>query len=150
MRNLERNKKQVYLVKIAVDEENEREVFEPPIAYRVNYQPVARYTSNGGELIATGGDSDDKLAIYTTPEIARNFHNFDRVYMLREIPKKSNAVLNTEDTDKVNTENMFRISTEDFFDKSANTAEYCIDGEPLIVINEATIYLQRMTGKKYE
>lgn len=150
MRVLERNKRPIYLVKIEVDEENEREAFKPPIAYKVNYQPVARYTSNGGELIATGGDSADRLAVYTTPEIARNFHNFDRVYMLTEIPKKNGEYLDTEDDDKVNTENMFRIRTEDYFDKTANTAEYVVDGEPLIIINEATIYLQRMTGEKYE
>lgn len=97
-------------------EENGRLVFSEPKKLKMNYQPI----SMTGEIISFGSEFINKLILYTTEEKAKQFHNFDRCYIYKQPPKN--------------------------YDKFASEADFYIDGEPLIYMKEATIYLQRMTG----
>ena len=118
MRNLSRNKQPIYLCKKTIEtiNEREREVFSEPVEYLVDYQPI----STDGEIIAFGNDYINRLVIYTTREIASNFNNADRCYVYVEKPETH--------------------------DRMCNTADFVVDGKPMIFLNEARIYLQRMTG----
>ena len=118
MNNLRRNKRSIYICNKIV--ENDRYVFSNPIKYDLNYQPL----SSDGEVIAFGNDYINRLLVYTSPEIAKNFHNFDRAYVFVDIPETA--------------------------DKFCTTADFYIDGEPLIYLNDAKFYLQRMTGDENE
>ena len=97
-------------------EEDGRLVYDEPKKMVLNYQPVSMV----GEIIAFGSEYINRLIIYTTAENAKNFHNFDRCYVYKEPPTT--------------------------YDKFCYDADFYVDGEPLIYINEATITLNRMTG----
>lgn len=98
------------------DVENNRKIFTEPVEYKLNYQPL----STDGEIITAGNEYINRLVVYTSPEKARNFHNADRCYVYVEVP--------------------------DVYDKFCRTADFYVDGEPLIYLNEASFYLQRMVG----
>lgn len=75
--------------------------------------------STNGEIIAAGEDFTKRMVIYTTAEIAKKIHNTDRCYVDR-LPEKR--------------------------DSFCGDADYYVDGEPLIYLNEGKFYLQRMLG----
>lgn len=114
MKQLMRNRRNIYLCNKIVD--NGRIKFSNPELYKVNFQPL----SSDGEIIASGNDYVNRLAIYTSVEKAKNFHNFDRCYVYTELPEVQ--------------------------DDYCINADFYVDGEPLFYLNEATIYLQRMIG----
>ena len=114
MNNLKRNKNVLYLCNRK--EENGRLVFSQPIKMELNYQPV----STTGEMISFGSDFINRLIIYTTKRIAKQFHNFDRLYIFNEVPEE--------------------------YDPYCVGADYYVNGEPSIFLGEAMIYLQKMTG----
>lgn len=114
MYNLKRNRNVLYLCNRI--EENGRLIFSKPKKYKLNYQPVSMV----GEIISFGPEYINKLIAYTTKEVAKDFHNFDRVYINNKIPKE--------------------------YDKLCKDADFYVNGEPLIYLGEATIFLQRMTG----
>lgn len=114
MKQLLRNRRNVYLCNKI--EDNGRMKFTEPVLYKLNFQPL----STDGEIIASGNDYVNRLAIYTDVERARNFHNFDRCYVYVEPPE--------------------------IVDDFCANADFYVDGEPLFYLNEATIYLQRMIG----
>ena len=114
MNNLKRNRNVLYLCKQI--EENGRIVFDRPKKFNLNYQPV----STTGEIISFGSEFINRLIIYTTSEVAKEFHNFDRVYINNKLPEE--------------------------YDKTCSDADFYVNGEPLIFLTEAMIYLQRMTG----
>ena len=120
MLNLLRNKRKIYLCNRVINEEINRIEFTEPLEYRVNYQPL----STDGEIIASGNDYIKRLAIYTSLDKAKDFHNFDRCYVFKNIPEE--------------------------YDKNCTTADFYVDGEPLLYLNEAIIYLQRMIGDEDE
>ncbi len=120
MKQLLRNRRNVYLCNRIADTENGRIKFSTPVLYKLNFQPL----STDGEIIAFGNDYINRLAIYTSVEKAKNFHNFDRCYVYTEPPATA--------------------------DDYCIDADYYVDGEPLIYLNEATIYLQRMVGDSDE
>lgn len=115
MKQLLRNRRDVYLCN-RIDDDG-RIKFSSPVLYKVNYQPL----STDGEIIAFGNDYINRLAIYTSIDKAKNFHNFDRCYVYTEVP--------------------------DVADELCVNADYYVDGEPLFYLNEAIIYLQRMVGE---
>lgn len=96
--------------------ENDRIIFQEPVEYKINFQPL----SSDGEIIASGTDYTKRLVVYTNPDIAKEFHNHDRCFVFREKPEE--------------------------YDKTCNTADFFVDGEPLIYLNESHFYLQRMLG----
>lgn len=114
MNHLIRNKRIVYLCNQTI--ENERIIYTEPKKYNLNYQPL----STDGEIIVAGNEYINRLAVYTSPEIASAFHNKDRCYVFKEIPSEYN--------------------------KLCTDADFYVDGEPLYFLNEARFYLQRMTG----
>lgn len=118
MLSLERNKRTIYLC--SQDIENNRKIFSVPVKYKLNYQPL----STDGEIITAGNEYINRLVVYTSPKIAKMFHNADRCYVYAEKPKQ--------------------------YDKFCRTADFYVDGEPLIYLNEASFYLQRMVGDNDE
>lgn len=97
-------------------EENGRMIFSKPKPIKLNFQPI----SSEGEIIAIGPDYANRLIVYMRPKLGKNFKNGDRCYVFVDPPKK--------------------------YDKNCNTADYYVDGEPKIYINEYTMHLTRMTG----
>jgi len=93
-----------------------RIIFSFPAIYRLNYQPL----STDGEIIVAGDEYNKRLVVYTSPEIAKDFHNNDRCYVFVKPPEE--------------------------YDKTCANADYYVDGEPLTYLNESHFYLQRMTG----
>ena len=118
MNHLVRNKRTVYLCSQTVS--NGRIVFAEPKEYKLNYQPL----STDGEIIAAGQEYINRLAVYTSPEIASAFHDKDRCYVFKEKPQTH--------------------------DITCNNTDFYVDGEPLYFLNEARFYLQRMTGDGVE
>jgi len=99
---------------------NNRKVFSEPIEYKLNYQPLL----TEGEIITAGTEYINRLVVYSSVEEASKFHNADRCYVYVEKPEE--------------------------YDKFCNTADFYVDGEPLILLNEARFYLQRMVGDSDE
>ena len=116
MNHLVRNKRDVYLCNQTISLQTNRIIYTEPTKYKLNYQPL----TTDGEIIAAGQEYINRLVIYTSPKIAKSFHDKDRCYVFKEIPKS--------------------------YDKTCSDADFYVDGEPLYFLNEARIYLQRMTG----
>ena len=116
MQRLNRNKRKFYICSKQVDEDINRVVFSEPVLCEMNYQPL----STTGEIVASGNEFINRLAVYTSPQKAKNIHNFDRCYVLTEPPE--------------------------VHDKYCVNADFYVDGEPLFFLNEARFYLQRMIG----
>lgn len=100
-------------------EKDGRIIFSKPKKIKLNYQPI----SSEGEMIAIGPDYYSRLIVYMRPCYGKLFHNGDRCYVFVEPPKT--------------------------YDKNCNTADYFVDGEPKIYINEYTMHLTRMKGDSY-
>lgn len=101
-------------------EKDGRMIFTKPKKLEMNYQPV----SMTGEIISFGSEFINKLIIYTTKKKAKQFHNADRCYIYIKPPKE--------------------------YDKYCSDADFYVNGNPLIYLNDAIIYLQRMTGDENE
>lgn len=101
-------------------EENGRKFFSKPQEWQLNYQPL----STEGEIITAGTEYINRLVVYTSPKEASNFHNADRCFVYENPPEE--------------------------YDKLCNTADFYVDGEPIIFLNEARFYLQRMVGDSDE
>ena len=99
-------------------EENGRKIFSNPKQYKVNYQPL----TTAGEVITAGNEYINRLAVYVDIKTAKDFHNADRCYVFVEKPAT--------------------------YDKFCTTADFFVDGEPLLFINQARFYLQRMVGEE--
>lgn len=120
MQRLNRNKRKFYLCNKTIDEDTNREIFSEPIPCLMNYQPL----STTGEIIASGNEFINRLAVYTNPKKAKNIHNFDRCYVFIDPPEQ--------------------------YDKYCTEADFYVDGEPMSFLNEARFYLQRMIGDNNE
>ena len=118
MNRLSRNKRIVYLCNQII--ENDRVIYSEPKKYKVNYQPL----STDGEIIVAGSEHNNRLVVYTSPEIAKDFHNNDRCYVYRNKPEN--------------------------YDRTCTDADFYVNGEPLTYLNESHFYLQRMTGEDYD
>jgi hypothetical protein len=116
MNNLLRNKRPIYLCKQKI--EDGRIFYENPIKIRVNYQPIS--DKSAGEILAVGQNYINRLIVYMRPDVAKNFHNFDRCYVFVEPPKEH--------------------------DRTCSKADFYVDGTPSQYINESTVHFQRMTG----
>ena len=116
MNHLIRNKRTVYLCNQTI--ENNRIVYLEPKEYNLYFQPL----STDGEIIVAGQEYVNRLAVYTSPKIAKDFHDKDRCYVFREKPLTHSKI--------------------------CEDADFYVDGEPLTFLNEARFYLQRMTGEE--
>lgn len=99
-------------------EDNGRKIFTEPVKYLLNYQPL----TTEGEVITAGTEYINRLVITTDVKTAQNFHNADRCYVFVDKPIT--------------------------YDRFCTTADFFVDGEPLIFINQAKFYLQRMVGEE--
>jgi hypothetical protein len=99
--------------------EDGKVIFTEPEKVLLNYQPI----KSVGEILEAGPDSINTLIAYMRPSLGKKFHNGDRCYVFVEPPEE--------------------------YDKTCNKADYYVDGDPKIYINEYTIHLQRMIGDEY-
>lgn len=91
--------------------------FHNPEEKYLNYEPI----SSDGEMISIGPDYSKYLRINCTPSEATEFKNKDRCYMYKE-PSYP-----------------FNVNCDD--------ADYEVDGDPIITINEAKITLRKLSGE---
>lgn len=90
--------------------------YHEPQLITTNYQPI----SSTGEIISIGQEYTQYLKIEDIIDVVQNFSNGDRVYVYAEIP-----------------------STHDVMCK---TADFYVNGNPIITLNSATVTLKRLTG----
>lgn len=100
-------------------EENGRIIFSEPQEVRLNFQPIR----SDFQMLEAGPDFRSTLIVYMRPSKGKIFHNGDRCYVFVKPPEE--------------------------YDKTCNTADYYVDGDPKIYINEYTIHLERMKGDEY-
>lgn len=100
-------------------EENGRIIFEEPQEIWLNYQPIR----SSLQMLEAGPDNRGTLIVYMKPSKGKLFHNGDRCYVFVNPPEQ--------------------------YDRTCNTADYYVDGDPEIYINEYTIHLERMKGDEY-
>ena len=93
--------------------------FEKPKKKLLNYQRI----SSTGEMLALGEEYSMYLNVTCTPKEAKDFSDKDRCYVFKKPPIEH--------------------------DKFCNEADYIVDGEPIITLNEATISLRKLSGDKY-
>lgn len=120
MNNLKRNKRKFYLCQKI--EENGRIIFSEPIEVKLNFQPIESVKTQG-QLLEAGPDFTSTLIVYMRPSNGKMFHNGDRCYVYVEPPEE--------------------------YDKTCNTADYYVNGDPKKYMNEYTIHLNRMKGDEY-
>lgn len=96
--------------------ENNITKYHEPQLISTNYQPV----SSTGEIISIGPEYTEYLKIEDVVEIGKQFSNGDKCYVYVEPPEKH--------------------------DKLCQTADFFVNGNPLITFNSATIALRRLTG----
>ena len=120
MNVLKRNKRTLYLCQKV--EEDGRMIFGKPIEVRANYQPIED-TRTVGQLLEFGPDYTSTLIVYINPIMRNLFHNGDRCYVFVEPPEE--------------------------YDKTCTTADYVVNGEPKLYMNECTFHLLRMKGDEY-
>lgn len=93
--------------------------FKKPILKNLNYQPV----NSVGEMLTLGEEYSMYLKIKCSPDEAADFNDKDRCY----IYKKPEAGHN----------------------EMCDDADYVVDGEPIITLNEAQITLRKLSGGQY-
>ncbi len=93
--------------------------FAQPKDKSLNYQP----TNSVGEMLSLGEEYSMYLKIKCTPEEAKDFHDKDRCYIYKQ------------------------PSTP--FDVMCDDADYYVNGEPLVSLNEAEINLKKLSGGQY-
>lgn len=93
--------------------------FEQPIKKHLNYRP----TNSVGEMLTLGSDYSMYLKIKCTPKEAEDFKDNDRCYVYKQPPEEH--------------------------DPMCNDADYIVNGEPLITLNEAEINLKKLSGGQY-
>lgn len=120
MNCLKRNKRKIYLCRKI--EDDGRMIFGEPIEVRVNFQPIES-TKTQGLWLETGPDYTSTLIVYIKPTLRDLFHNGDRCYVFVNPPEE--------------------------YDKTCTTADYVVNGEPKLYMNECTFHLIRMKGDEY-
>lgn len=93
--------------------------FEKPIIKRLNFQPI----SSVGEMLTLGQEYSMYLRIKCKPSEAADFKDEDRCYIYKQPPKEH--------------------------DLMCEEADYVVDGEPIITLNEAQITLRKLSGGQY-
>lgn len=94
--------------------------FENPKVKVLNYEPV----SSVGEMLTLGQEFAMYLKITCTPKEAEDFSDRDRCFIYKKLPT--------------------------VFNDLCDDADYYVDGEPVITLNEAVINLKKLSGGQYE
>lgn len=93
--------------------------FEKPKVKNLNYQPI----NSVGEMLTLGEEYSMYLKIQCSPSEAADFSDKDRCYIYKKPPLEHNPL--------------------------CDDADYIVDGEPIITINEAEIKLTKLSGGQY-
>ena len=93
--------------------------FEKPKKKILNYQPI----SSVGEMLTLGEEYSMYLRIKCSPSEAADFKDKDRCYIYKQPPAQHNPL--------------------------CDEADYVVDGEPIITLNEAQITLRKLSGGQY-
>lgn len=93
--------------------------FEKPKTKILNYQPI----SSVGEMLTLGEEYSMYLRIKCSPSEAADFSDKDRCYIYKNPPSIHNPL--------------------------CEDADYIVDGEPIITLNEAQITLRKLSGGQY-
>ncbi len=91
--------------------------FNKPIRLNLNYEP----TNSIGERLTLGEDYSMYLKIKCTPKEASLFKNGDKCYFYVNPPKEH--------------------------DELCKTADYIVDGDPQITLNQAEIKFRKLSGR---
>lgn len=93
--------------------------FGKPIKKFLNFQP----TNSVGDMLSLGEEYSMHLKIKCTPKEAKDFHDKDRCYIYTKPSKPYNTL--------------------------CDDADYEVNGNPLITLNEAEINLIKLSGEQY-
>lgn len=93
--------------------------FEKPKLKNLNFQPI----SSVGEMLTLGEEYSMYLRIKCNPNEASDFSDKDRCYVYKKPPL--------------------------VHDEICDDADYVVDGEPVITLNEAEITLRKLSGGQY-
>ena len=97
----------------------DKTTFEKPIPKNLNYQPI----NSVGEMLTLGEEYSMYLKIKCSPKEAADFSDKDRCYIYKKPPSTHNPM--------------------------CDDADYIVDGEPVITLNEAEIKLTKLSGGQY-
>lgn len=118
MNSLQRNKNLLYLCKKYVDEETNVTKFKKPKqGININWQPI----SSDAQVLVLGSEYSKYIRIKGTKEEVSRFKNKDRVYVYI-------------------TPNLLN------FDEMCHDADYEVDGDPIITLNDGEVMLTRLSG----
>lgn len=123
MKTLHRNKRKLYLCKAYFDETTGRRKFEAPIEIYENWQ----VTNTDAEFLNIGLELFNYARIRTSIEHADYYHVGDKLYLFTKpskLPTKEDPT----------------------FDEFATTADYQVYKDPIITLNEVTVWLQKLSG----
>jgi hypothetical protein len=117
MVELKRNKKIFYICKKYIDPETNVTKYREPQKVLLNYQP----TNSDSQVLALGTDYSKYLKVTGTSEELSIFSNKDKCYVYKSIPKN--------------------------FDGMCYDADYEVNGDPMININEGELMLKKLSGE---
>lgn len=90
--------------------------YQEPIPIRTNYQP----TNSVGEVIGIGTEYTQYLRIKDILSVGKQFSNGDRCYVYVNPPEEHDAL--------------------------CKNADFIVNGEPLLTLNQSEVRLKRLTG----
>lgn len=117
MKTLHRNKRKLYLCKAYYDETTNRRKFKAPIEIYENWQ----VTNTDAEFLNIGLELFNFARIRTSLEHKDYYHVGDKLYLFTTPPEE--------------------------YDEFALAADYQVYKDPIITLNECTIWLQKLSGK---
>lgn len=146
MKTLHRNKRKLYLCKAY--EENGRRKFEAPIELYENWQ----ITNTDAEFMNLGLELFNFGRIRTSKEHANYYHVGDRVYLFTTppvIPTQETTSGETSTQTETTGDNNQTVQEEPTptYDEFATTADYQVYKDPIITLNECTVWLQKLSGR---
>lgn len=116
MVGLKRNKKVFYLCKKYIDPETNVTKYKKPQKVSLNYQP----TNSDAQVLALGTEYSKYLKVTGTARDISIFSNKDKCYVYVKPPKE--------------------------YDEMCDDADYEVNGDPLITINEGELMLKKLSG----
>lgn len=116
MIGLKRNKRPIYWCKKYIDEETNVTKFKNPERIFLNYQP----TNSDAQVLALGTEYSKYLKVTGSDNEIVKIKNKDRFYVYAKPPK--------------------------VFDGMCEDADYEVDGDPSITLNEGSFMLNKLSG----
>ena len=144
MKTLHRNKRKLYLCKAY--EENGRRKFQEPIELYENWNVI----NTDAEFMNIGLELFNYARIRTSVDHANYYHVGDRVYLFTTPPsistqqEQETTPSTTPSTEPSTTPSTEPIST---YDEYCTTADYQVYKDPIITLNECTVWLQKISGR---